>query len=81
MVGLRYIRAKLGRLRWGGLDTVEGLVRAVDVFDKSISGSKADFMFQNARCKERMRKLCIPGRNMPFQACYNGNQASGSGSQ
>jgi hypothetical protein len=31
----------------------------LDIFDKFISGSKVDFIFQNARCKERMRKLCV----------------------
>jgi hypothetical protein len=59
MVGLRYVRVKWGRLRCDGLDTVEGLVKTVYVFDKSISGDKADLSFQNARCKERMRKLCV----------------------
>jgi hypothetical protein len=41
------------------LDIVEGLVKTVDVFDKSISGGKAELIFQNARCKERMRELCV----------------------
>jgi hypothetical protein len=41
------------------LDTVEGLVKTVDVFDKSISGGKVDLIFENARCKERMRKICV----------------------
>jgi hypothetical protein len=50
---------KCGKLRYVGLDIVEGLVKTVDVFDKSISGGKADFIFQNACCKERMRKLCV----------------------
>lgn len=31
----------------------------LDIFDKFISGSKVDFIFQNARCKELMRKLCV----------------------
>jgi hypothetical protein len=31
----------------------------VDVFDKSISWGKAKLIFQNARCIERMRKLCV----------------------
>jgi hypothetical protein len=59
MFGLTYFMAKFGRLRCIGLDIVEGPVKTVDVFDKSISGGKADLIFQNARCKERMRKLCV----------------------
>jgi hypothetical protein len=51
--------AKCGRLRCVGLDIVEGLVKTVDGFDKSILGGKAELIFQNARCKERMRKLCV----------------------
>jgi hypothetical protein len=46
-------------LKWGWLDTVEGLVKTVDAFDKSISGCKVDLIFQTARCKQRMRKLCV----------------------
>jgi hypothetical protein len=46
-------------LRCGGLDIVQGLVKTVDIFGKSISGGKADFKFQIARCKEHMRKLCV----------------------
>jgi hypothetical protein len=42
-----------------GLNIVEGLVKTVDVFDKSISGGKAELIFQNAHCKERMRKLSV----------------------
>jgi hypothetical protein len=41
------------------LDTVGGLVKTVDVFDKSISGGMADLIFRNERFKERMRKLCV----------------------
>jgi hypothetical protein len=41
------------------LDTVEGLVKTVDVSDKTIWRGKADLIFQNARCKKRMRKLCV----------------------
>jgi hypothetical protein len=59
MVGLTYFMAKCGRLRCIGLDIVEGLVKTVDVFDKSISGSKVKLIFQNARCKERTIKLCV----------------------
>jgi hypothetical protein len=51
--------AKCGRLRCVGLDIVEDLVETVDVFDESISGGKAELIFQNARCKGRMRKLCV----------------------
>jgi hypothetical protein len=51
--------AKCGSLRCVGLDIVEGRVKTVDVFDKSISGGKAELIFQNARCKERTRKLCV----------------------
>jgi hypothetical protein len=50
--------AKCGRLRCVELYIVEGLVKTVDVFDKYISGGKAELIYQNARCKERMRKLC-----------------------
>jgi hypothetical protein len=56
MVGLTYFIAKYGRLRCVELDVVEGLVKTVYVFDKSISGRKAKLIFQNARCK---RKLCV----------------------
>jgi hypothetical protein len=59
MVELRYVRSKLGRLRWGRLDTIEDLIKTVDVFDKSISGGKADLIFQNVRCKEHIRNLCV----------------------
>jgi hypothetical protein len=59
MVRLAYFMAKCGRLRCGGLDIVEGQVKTVDVFDKSISGGTEKLIFQNARCKERMRKLCV----------------------
>jgi hypothetical protein len=31
----------------------------LDVFDKSISGGKVNLIFQNAHCKERMRKLFV----------------------
>jgi hypothetical protein len=51
--------AKCGRLGYVGLDIVEGLVKTVDVFDKSMLGGKADFIFKNVRCKERMRKLYV----------------------
>jgi hypothetical protein len=59
MLGLRYVRVKGVRLRCGGLDTVEGLLKTVNVFDKSILGGKADLMFQNVCCKVCMRKLCV----------------------
>jgi hypothetical protein len=36
MVGLRYVRAKCGRLRCSELDTAQGLLKIADVFDKSI---------------------------------------------
>jgi hypothetical protein len=51
--------AKCGKLRCGGLDIVEGVVKTLDVFDKSILGGKEELIFQNARCKERMWKLCV----------------------
>jgi hypothetical protein len=35
---LMYFMAKCGRLRCVGLDIVEGLVKTVDVFCKTISG-------------------------------------------
>jgi hypothetical protein len=62
MVGVTYFMAKCVRLTCVGLDIVEDLVKAVDVFDKSISGGgggKAELLFKNGRCKERMRKLCV----------------------
>jgi hypothetical protein len=59
MVRLTYFMAKCGRLRCVGLDTVEGLVKTVDVFEKSISGGEAELIFQNARCRKRMRTLCV----------------------
>jgi hypothetical protein len=59
VVGLTYFMAKCGRLRCVGLDIVEGLVKTDDIFDKSISGGKAELIFQNARCTERIRKLCV----------------------
>jgi hypothetical protein len=66
----RYVRAKWGKLNCGELDTVEGLVKSVDVFDKSILGGKAVLIFQNVRSKERMRKLCIPdGIYLSIQTC------------
>jgi hypothetical protein len=40
MVGLAYFMAKCGKLRRVGLDIVEGLVKTVDVFDKSILGER-----------------------------------------
>jgi hypothetical protein len=46
MVGLAYFMAKCGKLRCVRLDIVEGLVKAVDVFNKSISGGKAEFYFK-----------------------------------
>jgi hypothetical protein len=45
MFGFPYFMAKCGRLRCAGLDIVEGLVKTVDVFDKSISGGKAELIF------------------------------------
>jgi hypothetical protein len=59
MFELMYFMAKCGRLRCVGMDIVESLVKTVDVFDKSISGGKAELIFQNARCKQRLRKLCV----------------------
>jgi hypothetical protein len=59
MVGLAYFMAKCGKLRRVGLDIVEGLVSIVDVFDKYILEGKAELIFQNARCKERTKKLCV----------------------
>jgi hypothetical protein len=59
VLGLTYFMAKCGRLTCIGLDIVEGLIKTVDVFDKSMSGSKEDLIFQNTRCKERIRKLCV----------------------
>jgi hypothetical protein len=41
------------------LHTIEGLVKTVNFFEKSISGGKTDLTFQNARCEERMRKFCV----------------------
>jgi hypothetical protein len=70
MVGLRYVRIKLGRLRCGGLDTVQDLLKTVEVLHKPISQSKKD-LFQNAHCKERMMKLCTPGRNTPSRLVYS----------
>jgi hypothetical protein len=45
-------------LRCGELDIVQGLVKTVDIFGKSISGGK-EVDIQNVRCKQRMRKLCV----------------------
>jgi hypothetical protein len=59
MFRLTYFMAKCVRLTCGGLDIAEGLVKTVDVFGKSISGGEAELIFQNARCKERTRKLCV----------------------
>jgi hypothetical protein len=71
MFGLTYFMAKCGRLRCVGLYIVEGLVKTVAVFDKSISGDKAELMFQNARCRERMRKFCASrDGTYLFQACF-----------
>jgi hypothetical protein len=58
VVGLRYETVKWGRLRCGGLDTVEGLHKTV--FWQIYFGGKEGFIFQNARCKESMRKLFLP---------------------
>jgi hypothetical protein len=57
--GKPLVKRPLGRLRSKWEDTVEDLVKTVNVFDKSISGRKADLTFQNALCKERMRKFCV----------------------
>jgi hypothetical protein len=46
MVGLTYVRAKWGRLRCGGLDTVEGLVKTVDVSEKIFRGARRISYFQ-----------------------------------
>jgi hypothetical protein len=63
--------AKCGRLRCGGLDIVEGLVKTVDVFGKSISeGQGGADISKCALQKTHEETLCIPGRNIPFQACY-----------
>jgi hypothetical protein len=40
------------------LDTVEGLLKTVDVFEKSIACAKVGLMFQIARCKVHKTKLC-----------------------
>jgi hypothetical protein len=52
-------RINRGRLHCGMSDTVEGIHKAVNVFDKCISEGKADLISQNEHCKERMRKLCV----------------------
>jgi hypothetical protein len=51
MIELRYVRAKCGRLRCGGLDAVEGQLKTVHVCYKSISRGKAGLIFQNERAK------------------------------
>jgi hypothetical protein len=66
MFELTYFMAECVRLRCVGLDIVEGLVKTVDVFDKSMSGGRADLIFQNARCKERMRKSVYSGTQYTF---------------
>jgi hypothetical protein len=62
-------------LRCGGLDTVEGLVKTVDVFDKSISGGGwgGQGGFNILKCAlqgTHEETLCVPGRNIPFYAYY-----------
>lgn len=47
------------RLSRGGIDTVKGLFKNVDVFDKCISGGKAGLIFENAHCKERTGNICV----------------------
>jgi hypothetical protein len=71
MAGLRYVRAKWGRLRCGGLDTAEGQVKTVDFFDKSISGVKGDLVFQNACCKEHMSILCVSETEYTFPVLFS----------
>jgi hypothetical protein len=67
--------AKCGRLRCVGLDIVEGLVKTVDIFDKSISGGGGgggQGGFDISKCalqRTHEEILCIPGRNIPFHAC------------
>jgi hypothetical protein len=59
MFGLTYFIAKCGRLGCVRLDIIEGLVKTVDVLDKTISEGKAELIFQNVHCKERMMKFCV----------------------
>jgi hypothetical protein len=56
------------RLKW--IDLVEGLVKLL-MFWQICFGGKIDLIFQNARYKERMRKLCVFRDGIYlFQACY-----------
>jgi hypothetical protein len=38
--------------------------------DKSVSGGKADLILLNARCKERMRKLCVFRDGLHFPGLF-----------
>jgi hypothetical protein len=70
VAGLTYFIAKCGRLRCVGLDIVEGVVKTVDVFDKSILGVQGGVdTLKCALQRTHEEILCIPGRNIPFQAC------------
>jgi hypothetical protein len=43
------------------VDTVEGLLKTIDIFDECISGGKADLIFQNALQRTHEETLCVPG--------------------
>jgi hypothetical protein len=48
------------------MDKVEGLLKTIDVFEKSILGGRADLILLNVRSKDRMRKICVFRDGMHF---------------
>jgi hypothetical protein len=66
MVGLTYVRAKWGRLGCGGLDTVEGLVKTVNVFDKSFRGARRMWHFKMRVAKNARENSVYSGTDCTF---------------
>lgn len=63
MAGLRYVRAKWVKLSCSLLDTVEGILKTVDFFEKSISGERQVYYF----------KMCV-ARNEWGNSVYSGRE-------
>jgi hypothetical protein len=80
MFGLKYFIAKYGRLRCVGLDIVEGLVKTVDVFDKSIRGGGGQGGCDISKCALQRTyeetvysgtEYTFPGLFVCFECRYN----------
>jgi hypothetical protein len=67
--GLTYFMAICGRLRCVGCGWML-LEDLVDVFGKPISGGNGAHISKCALQRTHEETLCIPGRNIHFQACY-----------